>query len=150
MSRAIGLLAMLAILALLSGSVMTSKPSPATSAPVDAPSCTTIIVELTPCAAFIKGDDNVPSSGCCSGIKNIGNVAKTPADRKAICGCLKQALSRVGTYDKNLIPQLPQQCGVAINLPAIDASTDCSKLVSHFPFAVFTNHIIRICVYSVI
>ncbi|XP_052193795.1 non-specific lipid-transfer protein-like [Diospyros lotus] len=95
-----------------------------------APSCGIVSTALAPCLSFVKGDDSRarPSDACCAGVKKISELAKSHDDRVAVCNCGKAALSMIGDYDPSLIPLIPQQCGVAIDLPPIDKDFDCSTI----------------------
>ncbi|KAG5582184.1 hypothetical protein H5410_052811 [Solanum commersonii] len=54
-------------------------------------------------------------------------AAKTPADRKTACTCLKSAASAIKGIDVGKAAGIPRVCGV--NIPyKISPSTDCSKV----------------------
>ncbi|XP_057981252.1 non-specific lipid-transfer protein-like [Malania oleifera] len=114
-----GMVGFVAMLMLLSRSVTMS-----------APSCSSVVVELTPCLAFLKGSmlgGGQPSGSCCSGVKEISGKTKSKQDTEAVCQCIKQALSHAGSYSPSRIPLLSKKCGVEITLPPINKNTDCSK-----------------------
>ncbi|KAK6158869.1 hypothetical protein DH2020_006183 [Rehmannia glutinosa] len=93
---------------------------------VSVPSCEEVVKDLTPCLGFLVGNTNVPTPQCCAGIKALKDIVKTQPDRVASCNCGKQALSNFN-YDPNRLPLLPKQCGVDLNMPAIDKNFDCSN-----------------------
>ncbi|XP_021893085.1 non-specific lipid-transfer protein-like [Carica papaya] len=97
-----------------------------TGSAMSAPSCSQVDVEVAPCLPFLK-NGNGPSSTCCAGVKHINGDIKNKADRQAVCQCLKAALGKIGSYDPNRIPLLPNKCGIPdLILPPIDQNTDCA------------------------
>ncbi|KAF7844109.1 non-specific lipid-transfer protein-like [Senna tora] len=93
--------------------------------------CSDVVKEITPCLNYLRGSDGSnakPSEECCNGVKLLDDDAKSKQERIDVCNCAKQALSDIGNYDPSRIPQLPKDCGFDFTLPAIDKSTDCSKL----------------------
>ncbi|KAB2595843.1 non-specific lipid-transfer protein A-like [Pyrus ussuriensis x Pyrus communis] len=115
MSRLIGFLAVLLLLSITAHS---------------APSCPAVKQEVSPCVTFVKGGaDAKPSEECCKGVKNLSVNAANKADKEAVCLCLKQALSTVGTYNPSQVSALPKKCGISLDLPAIDKDTDCTNII---------------------
>ncbi|XP_050137549.1 non-specific lipid-transfer protein A-like [Malus sylvestris] len=113
MSRLIGFFAVLLLLSITAHS---------------APSCPTVSLEVAPCVPFVKGGaDAKPSEACCKGVKNLSVHANNKADKEAVCLCLKQALSTIGTYNPSQVSALPKKCGISLVLPPIDKNTNCSK-----------------------
>lgn len=118
----------LAFVAMFTSSVMVALAQNA-----DVESCIPVAQELSPCLGFIKGTsasgfggDN-PSPSCCNGVKKLAGDAKTKNDRVALCECIKTSLSMIGAYDPSRIPLIPKNCGIPVEIPPIDKSTDCSK-----------------------
>lgn len=112
--------------------IFTSPMMIALSQTDDEAACEPVMQELTPCLSFIKGSDSEfggpkPSPECCNGVKKLISDTKTKADKVATCECLKKALGMIGTYDPSRIPLITKNCGIAIQIPPIDNSTDCSK-----------------------
>ncbi|KAF5733519.1 hypothetical protein HS088_TW17G01063 [Tripterygium wilfordii] len=100
----------------------------ALSETVNETSCSTIIQDVFPCLDFVDGSSKYPSTACCYGVKGISDSVNDKGDRKAICECLKNTLSSLGTaYDPNLVSQLPAMCGVPITIPPIKGDTDCTE-----------------------
>ncbi|XP_059459292.1 non-specific lipid-transfer protein A-like [Corylus avellana] len=94
----------------------------------NATSCAEVTNDLGPCLGFIKGKVNKPPAACCDGARQLKKAAKTKADRQAICECIKKAVSGIGKFDSNRIPQLVKDCNIDIKLPPISRNTDCSKV----------------------
>ncbi|TMW82907.1 hypothetical protein EJD97_003962 [Solanum chilense] len=91
----------------------------------EALSCGQVTSGLAPCLPYLQGKG--PLGGCCSGVKGLLGAAKTPADRKAACTCLKSAASAIKGIDVGKAAGIPSACGV--NIPyKISPSTDCSKV----------------------
>ncbi|KAG0466335.1 hypothetical protein HPP92_017915 [Vanilla planifolia] len=56
--------------------------------------CTQVYQEVMPCLTYIQQTGNAPPpSSCCSGISALLALAKTTADRRMACSCLKTAAS---------------------------------------------------------
>ncbi|KAM3338931.1 non-specific lipid-transfer protein 2 [Capsicum galapagoense] len=95
----------------------------------EALTCGQVTGGVAPCLPYLTGRG--PLGGCCGGIKGLLGAAKTPADRKTACTCLKSAANAIKGIDVAKAAGLPAACGV--NIPyKISPSTDCSKCV-HFP-----------------
>lgn len=88
-------------------------------------SCGTVVGQLKPCLGYVQGGNVVPPP-CCGGIKSLYTSAKTTADRRSICYCLKSLAGSFKGINYSKAAGLPGKCGV--NIPyKIDPSTDCSK-----------------------
>ncbi|XP_006355281.1 non-specific lipid-transfer protein 2-like [Solanum tuberosum] len=91
----------------------------------EALSCGQVTSGLAPCLPYLQGRG--PLGGCCGGVKGLLGAAKTPADRKTACTCLKSAASAIKGIDVGKAAGIPSACGV--NIPyKISPSTDCSKV----------------------
>ncbi|XP_038891281.1 non-specific lipid-transfer protein Cw18-like [Benincasa hispida] len=113
--------------------VLTCSLMVALSQNEDVESCVPVAQELSPCLGFIKGSDSAfggehPSPSCCSGVKKLVGDAKTKKDKVDLCECIKKSLSMIGPYDPSRIPLIPKECGIPVQIPPIDNSTDCSKV----------------------
>ncbi|KAK1437173.1 hypothetical protein QVD17_02959 [Tagetes erecta] len=88
--------------------------------------CKDVTSKLTPCLKYLKDGGKV-SVGCCKGVKTLNAAAKTTADKKTACGCMKNAYKAIeGIKTENALV-LPKKCGV--NIPyKFSPSTDCSKI----------------------
>nr|WJJ08764.1 nsLTP20 [Solanum melongena] len=96
----------------------------------EALTCGQVTSGVAPCLPYLTGRG--PLGGCCAGIKGLLGAAKTPADRKTACNCLKSAANSIKGIDAAKAAGLPKACGV--NIPyKISPSTDCSKYVIRSP-----------------
>nr|GEZ28893.1 non-specific lipid-transfer protein-like [Tanacetum cinerariifolium]GEZ42860.1 non-specific lipid-transfer protein-like [Tanacetum cinerariifolium] len=97
------------------------------SAPyTEAITCGQVISSLSPCLGYLRSGGAV-SGACCSGVKRINSAARTSADRKTACGCLKSAYSSNRGLNAANAAGLPGKCGVSIPYK-ISPNTDCSKV----------------------
>ncbi|KAM3344302.1 non-specific lipid-transfer protein 2 [Capsicum galapagoense] len=91
----------------------------------EALSCGEVQSSMAPCVPYLTSRG--PLGGCCGGVKGLLGAAKTPADRKTACTCLKSAASTIKGIDGDKAASLPSVCGV--NIPyKISPSTDCSMV----------------------
>ncbi|TLO70655.1 hypothetical protein FEG37_18550 [Acinetobacter baumannii] len=99
----------------------------ALSAPeVEAVTCGQVVSAVAPCLGYLR-NGGAPPPVCCNGIRGLRNQARTTADRKTICNCLKSASSSYRGVSGNYAASLPGKCGV--NLPyKISPSTDCNRI----------------------
>ncbi|KAK1355555.1 Non-specific lipid-transfer protein [Heracleum sosnowskyi] len=51
---------------------------------VEGPTCGQVTSSLGPCICYLKTGGVVPP-GCCSGVRSLNGMAKTPMDRKQAC-----------------------------------------------------------------
>lgn len=95
--------------------------------------CGDVAKQLTPCLNYLKNGGALPT-GCCAGVKNLNNAAKTTPDRQSACRCLQNAAKSITGLKQNLAESLPSKCGV--NIPyKISQSTNCNKY-AHFSFLI--------------
>ncbi|KAJ0808143.1 putative plant non-specific lipid-transfer protein/Par allergen [Helianthus annuus] len=93
---------------------------------VEAVTCGQVVGSVAPCLGYLRNGGSPPPA-CCNGIRGLRNQARTTADRKAICNCLKSASSSYRGVSGNNAASLPGKCGV--NLPyKISPSTDCNRI----------------------
>lgn len=91
-------------------------------------SCNTVFSSLIPCLSYVTKGGKKVQPACCSGIKSLYAAAKTTADRRSVCSCLKSAASSVTGINFKYAAQLPGKCGVK-NIPfKISPNVDCSKV----------------------
>ncbi|XP_065026861.1 non-specific lipid-transfer protein 2-like [Musa acuminata AAA Group] len=88
--------------------------------------CGEVTSALSSCISYATGKGPL-STACCSGVKSLNSAAKTTADRKTACTCIKSTVSRLSGAQAGAIAGIPGKCGVSIGYP-ISASTDCSKV----------------------
>ncbi|RRT60796.1 hypothetical protein B296_00012801 [Ensete ventricosum] len=89
--------------------------------------CGQVTSALSSCISYATGKGSL-TAACCSGVKSLNSAAKTSADRKAACSCIKSTVSRISGVQPGTIAGIPGKCGVSIGF-AISASTDCSNVV---------------------
>jgi hypothetical protein len=92
-------------------------------------SCNTVYNTLMPCLPFVQMGGNLPTPTCCGGIRSLLSQAGATADRRTICGCLKNVAARYsGSTYITRAASLPSKCGV--NLPyKISGDVNCNTYV---------------------
>ncbi|GJN13961.1 hypothetical protein PR202_gb00725 [Eleusine coracana subsp. coracana] len=90
-------------------------------------SCGQVSSAIGPCLAYARGAGAAPSASCCNGVRSLNAAARTTADRRAACNCLKSAASRVSGLNAGKASSIPGRCGVRLPY-AISASIDCSRV----------------------
>ncbi|KAL8122543.1 non-specific lipid-transfer protein [Apium graveolens] len=93
---------------------------------VEGLTCGQVTGKLGGCLGYLKGG-GYPSPACCGGVKGLNSLAKTPADRKQACACLKTLAGSVKGINYGAASALPGKCGIRIPYP-ISPSTDCSRV----------------------
>ncbi|KAL3533680.1 hypothetical protein ACH5RR_007201 [Cinchona calisaya] len=88
--------------------------------------CGQVVNSLRFCISYVTKGGIIPP-GCCDGIRSLNSAARTPADRRATCACLKSLASSIRAINPGLVAGLPGKCGVSIPYP-ISTKTDCSKV----------------------
>ncbi|CAL5014704.1 unnamed protein product [Urochloa decumbens] len=89
--------------------------------------CGQVNSAIGPCLAYARGGGSTPPAQCCSGVRSLNSAARTTADRRAACNCLKSAASRIKGLNVGKASAIPSKCGVSIPY-AISPSTDCSRV----------------------
>ncbi|XP_039798131.1 non-specific lipid-transfer protein-like [Panicum virgatum] len=89
--------------------------------------CGQVNSAIGPCIAYARGSGSGPSSACCSGVRSLNSAARSTADRRAACNCLKSAAGRVSGLNAGNAASIPSKCGVSIPY-TISPSVDCSKV----------------------
>ncbi|CAN6348790.1 unnamed protein product [Urochloa humidicola] len=90
-------------------------------------SCGQVNSAIGPCLAYARGSGSVPPAQCCGGVRSLNSAARTTADRRAACNCLKSAAGRIRGLNVGKVSGIPSKCGVSIPY-AISPSTDCSRV----------------------
>ncbi|KAK4342609.1 hypothetical protein RND71_038425 [Anisodus tanguticus] len=91
----------------------------------EALTCGQVTSNLAPCLSYLRNTG--PLGGCCGGVRNLANSAKSTPDRQAACNCLKAAAGAISGINFGKAASLPGTCGV--NIPyKISPSTDCTKV----------------------
>nr|BAM28756.1 lipid transfer protein homolog [Gentiana triflora] len=87
--------------------------------------CGAVTSAVGPCLGFIKGAPIAP--GCCPGVKSLVGLAKTTADRRAACNCLKSIANAVKPFNLKNAQNLPHICGTSVPYP-IDPTINCNSV----------------------
>ncbi|CAK8575193.1 unnamed protein product [Lathyrus sativus] len=88
-------------------------------------SCGQVSKSLKPCMHYLKNGGAV-SPSCCAGVKGLVNAARTIADRRTTCECLKSSAATFKEIIVGFAAVLPAKCGA--NIPyKISPSTNCSR-----------------------
>ncbi|KAJ1264686.1 hypothetical protein BS78_08G019400 [Paspalum vaginatum] len=90
-------------------------------------SCGQVTSAIGPCLSYARGTGSAPSAACCSGVRSLNSAAKTTADRRAACGCLKSAAGSISGLKLGNAASIPSKCGVSIPY-TISPSVDCSRV----------------------
>ena len=90
-------------------------------------SCGTVSGNLAACIGYLTQNGPLPR-GCCTGVTNLNNMARTTPDRQQACRCLVGAANSFPTLNAARAAGLPKACGV--NIPyKISKSTNCNRYV---------------------
>ncbi|KAL6870593.1 hypothetical protein ACP4OV_014441 [Aristida adscensionis] len=90
-------------------------------------SCGQVNSAIGPCLAYARGSGAAPSAACCSGVKSLNAAAKSAADRRTACNCLKSGAARVSGLKPANAASIPSKCGVSLPY-SISTSIDCSRV----------------------
>ena len=93
--------------------------------PTAAITCGQVASAIGPCMSFARGGPG-PSAQCCNGVRNLHAQARSTADRRTACNCLKSVAGRTSGINLNNAKAIPARCGVSVPY-AITPSVDCSK-----------------------
>ncbi|KAI3781205.1 hypothetical protein L2E82_11212 [Cichorium intybus] len=94
---------------------------------VEAITCGDVVINVLPCIEYLRSRGAL-SSTCCDGVKRINSVAKSSADRKLACECLKSVYSKVSGINTATAADLPRRCGTSA--PYFSPTTDhCSTVL---------------------
>ena len=88
--------------------------------------CGQVSSAIGPCIAYARGTGSGPSAACCSGVRSLNSAARSTADRRAACNCLKSAAGRVSGLKLGNAASIPSKCGVSIPY-TISPNVDCSR-----------------------
>ena len=89
--------------------------------------CGQVNSAVGPCLAYARGTGTSPSAACCNGVRNLNAAAKTTADKRSACSCLKSAAAGLKGLNAGNAASIPSKCGVSVPY-TISASVDCSKV----------------------
>ncbi|KAK1388748.1 AAI domain-containing protein [Heracleum sosnowskyi] len=93
----------------------------------EALSCGDLSASVSQCSSYATGAVGNPSGGCCSAVKGVYALAKTSADRKVLCNCLKQSSSAVPNVQLSNVAAIPQKCGVPLSFSP-DPNFNCNSI----------------------
>ncbi|XP_027158267.1 non-specific lipid-transfer protein 1-like [Coffea eugenioides] len=88
--------------------------------------CPRVIRSLVPCTRYLKNGGSVPGP-CCAGVKGLVAWAKTVADRRSVCSCLKGAYPGYHGIKLPNAQSLPMKCGAKVHYK-ITPTIDCSRV----------------------
>lgn len=91
-------------------------------------SCSQVHSYLVPCISYLTNGSDYPTDRCCSGLRNLQAMAKTSADRRATCYCLKQNASQYPNIKDDTASELLAICGIETRFP-ISRDVDCNEWV---------------------
>ncbi|KAL6906006.1 hypothetical protein ACP4OV_003607 [Aristida adscensionis] len=89
--------------------------------------CGQVNSAIGPCIAYARGAGSGPSPACCSGVRGLSAAAKSTADRRAACNCLKSGAAKISGLNAAKAASIPSKCGVSLPY-SISASIDCSRV----------------------
>ncbi|CAA0820355.1 Non-specific lipid-transfer protein 11 [Striga hermonthica] len=112
-----GVLAVISILAVFSLVVQ----------PGQAVTCGQVDSALAPCIGYLLGTVGSPSQQCCAGVRAVKAMAKTTADKRTSCNCVKAAANRYPNLKDSAAQSLPTRCGVRLDI-VVSRNVDCSKI----------------------
>ncbi|CAN0879564.1 Non-specific lipid-transfer protein [Linum grandiflorum] len=96
------------------------------AAPAGAITCGQVANNMAPCINYLKSGGTVPPA-CCNGIKTTLSQARTTADRRQACQCLKSAAAGISGLNEANAANMPAACRV--NIPyKISTSTNCNTV----------------------
>ncbi|BAS94548.1 Os05g0477900, partial [Oryza sativa Japonica Group] len=82
---------------------------------------------LLPCLPYVQSGGAVPAA-CCGGIRSVVAAARTTADRRAACTCLKNvAAGAAGGPYISRAAGLPGRCGVSVPFK-ISPNVNCNAV----------------------
>lgn len=83
------------------------------------------------CVAYIAGLDGTLPPKCCQGARAVRDLAPTPADQRAACGCLQQMLASAGVVDgegsAKRVRDVMAKCGVTTRAIPTSLSRSCDS-----------------------
>lgn len=79
---------------------------------------------LAPCIPYLTKGTGDPTDACCGGVKSLVAAVGNVADKRAACGCVKEAASRLSDLKDSAAQALPAKCGVKLDIP-ISKTVNC-------------------------
>jgi hypothetical protein len=87
--------------------------------------CGQVTTAVRPCLPFIRGGPG-PSGQCFGGVRNLHSQARSTADRRTACSCLKSVAASMRGLNLANAAAIPSKCGVKIPY-TISPNIDCSR-----------------------
>ncbi|PKA51856.1 Non-specific lipid-transfer protein 1 [Apostasia shenzhenica] len=87
--------------------------------------CLQVDIDLLPCLSYIRTGGTVPGM-CCKGVAGLVAAARTTADRRSACNCLKSLAHGASNDEISRAEQIPAACNISIPYK-ISPDTDCNK-----------------------
>lgn len=88
--------------------------------------CASVVSNMARCISYLGGSETI-SGACCSGIRSINGLSRTPSDRQIACGCLKR-VATLPNINADRAAGLPNACGVSLPYN-ISKSANCTLYV---------------------
>ncbi|XP_014491944.1 non-specific lipid-transfer protein 1 isoform X2 [Vigna radiata var. radiata] len=89
--------------------------------------CSEVVSAISPCLNYLRGPGGVPPAKCCGGVRSLNRAARTTADRRTACNCLKSSADSISGLNFNTAASLPGRCRVRIPYQ-ISRSTNCNGI----------------------
>lgn len=93
----------------------------------EAITCPQVSSNLVPCVTYLQSGGAV-STRCCNGVRNIVSAARTTADRRVTCNCLKSSAAAYRRINQGYAAALPGKCRVYLPFK-ISTSFNCARYV---------------------
>ncbi|WVZ16970.1 hypothetical protein V8G54_009952 [Vigna mungo] len=90
--------------------------------------CSEVARAIYPCLRYLRGPDGVPPPQCCAGVRSLNSAARTTADRRTACNCLKSSAASISGLNFSTAASLPGRCRVKTPYQ-ISRSTNCNGYV---------------------
>ncbi|XP_074352780.1 non-specific lipid-transfer protein 1-like [Apium graveolens] len=88
--------------------------------------CVNLQNSLKKCVGYLKHGGRSVRGSCCNAVRSLNTKARSTADRRQACRCIKQAVSTFRRIISANVASLPGKCGLRIPY-RISPSLDCNK-----------------------
>uniref|UniRef100_A0A0E0JFN1 Non-specific lipid-transfer protein n=1 Tax=Oryza punctata TaxID=4537 RepID=A0A0E0JFN1_ORYPU len=90
--------------------------------------CGQVTQLMAPCMPYLAGAPGMTPYGiCCNSLGVLNRMAPAPADRVAVCNCVKDAAAGFPAVDFARASALPAACGLSISF-TIAPNMDCNQV----------------------
>ena len=90
--------------------------------------CGQVMQLMAPCMPYLAGAPGMTPYGiCCDSLGVLNRMAPAPADRVAVCNCVKDAAAGFPAVDFSRASALPAACGLSISF-TIAPNMDCNQV----------------------